>query len=103
MIKSSATHPMTTTLTASDFCQQGQWFAKFSGMEKTAVTITKPDGKTHEAHGLLAIANRWSINHSTSEVLIHTLNLGTFTAPAGTTITFVKPDGAICKRVSSAR
>ncbi len=50
-----------TTITAAEFVSHNEWFAKFKGMEKTSLTITRPDGKTFESRGLLAICNRWHI------------------------------------------
>ena len=94
---------MTTTILASDFCHQNEWFARFEGMDRTPLTITKPDGTLTESHGLLAIVNRYHINTSTDEVRISTLTLGTISAPPGTTITFVKPEGATCTRIKCNR
>ena len=93
----------TTTILASDFCNQNEWFARFEGMDRTPITITRPNGKVTESHGLLAIVNRFHINTSTDEVRISTLTMGPISVPAGTTISFDKPVGAKCTRVHCKR
>ena len=90
-----------TVICVDDFVEFGKSFAKFTGMVKTPIQITKPNGQTIESNGLLSIHHRWHINRPVQEIQISTLN-GPLSVPAGTRITFVKPAGAKATRKPSS-
>jgi len=90
-----------TVICVDDFVEFGKSFAKFSGMVKTPIQITKPNGQTIESNGLLSIHHRWHINRPVQEIQISTLN-GPLCVPAGTQIRFIKPTGAKATRKPSS-